>query len=106
PIGRSALSSPCPAKGEGHLRRFASRNNEHSRDAFAPELCPPQRQNRFASSRKREAERRKAHPTNSAQHRQTLPLADARARRRAMQTSTQSAQLSACGARSPSGATP
>ena len=39
---------------------------------------------------KREAERRKAHPTNSAQHRQTLPLADARARRRAMQTSVRS----------------
>ena len=76
-----------------------------SRRSCAPELCqsPPKG---FASGKKREAERRKAHPTNSAQHRQTSPLADARARRRAMQTSTQSAHLSACGARSPSGATP
>ena len=54
-----------------------------SRRSCAPELCQPRRQNRFASGKKREAERRKAHPTNSAQHRQTLPLADARARRRA-----------------------
>ena len=71
-----------------------------------PRLANHNAKNRFASGKKREAERRKAHPTNSAQHRQTLPLADARARRRAMQTSTQSAHLSACGARSPSGATP
>jgi hypothetical protein len=61
-----------------------------SRHSHAPELCQPQRQNRFASGKKREAERRKAHPTNSAQHRQTLPLADARARKRATQTSGRS----------------
>jgi hypothetical protein len=61
-----------------------------SRHSHAPEACQAQRQNRFASGKKREAERRKAHPTNSAQHRQTLPLADARARKRATQTSGRS----------------
>jgi hypothetical protein len=55
----------------------------HSR----PSLANHNAKKRFAAGKKREAERRKAHPTNSAQHRQTLPLADARARRRAMQTS-------------------
>ena len=36
-----------------------------SRHSHAPEACQPQRQNRFASGKKREAERRKAHSNQS-----------------------------------------
>jgi hypothetical protein len=64
------------------LRARADKRNR-SRDADAPESCKQPRASFCLPEKKpREAERRKAHHPLSAPHQQTLPLVDARARKR------------------------
>jgi hypothetical protein len=79
-----AIQIPAQAAWIASLALAMTRNRHRSRDAHAPELCPPPRTEKDSPPAKREAKRRKAHvPTISAQQRQTSPFADASARLRA-----------------------
>src|ERR1700730_3560995 len=96
PIGRSALSLPCPTKGEGHLRHCErSEAIQLSREppwiaslalAMTSVLAALLRARGLPTTtprkdsppaKKREAERRKAQFIWSAQHRRKLPCAGA-----------------------------
>ena len=84
-----------------------ARNDEHLAALFAPEPCHHNAKKDSPPAEKREAERRKAHPTNFRAAPANVAICRCPgAEARHADKCTQSAHLSACGARSPSGATP